>query len=109
MWFVLEVDIKLQIFYQHYNKLASVLPIKSLTSYFVKENVISHKEEKTIQRMVGQSQAVFIVLEKIHHSLETHSTESFDALMSIMEQHGDTSSVQLVKEMRQDLSQSETG
>ena len=85
------------------------MPIKNLTSYFVKENVISHPEEKTIQQVVGQSRAVSMVLRKIRHSLDTHSTESFDALMSIMEQYGDTSSVQLVKEMRQDLSQSETG
>ena len=104
--FVLEVDRKLEVFNQHYNKLASVLPIKSLASYFVKENIISHGEEKTIQQAVGQSQAVSMVLRRIRHSLDTHSTKSFDALMSIMEQHGDTSSVKLIKEMRQDLSQS---
>ena len=85
------------------------MPIKSLTSYFVKENVISHIEEETIQRAIGQSRAVSMVLRRIRHSLDTHSTKSFDALMSIMEQHGDTSSVELVKEIRQGLSQSETG
>ena len=102
--FVLGADIKLKVFTENYTKLTSVLPTKSLTNHLVKENVINIEDEEKILRAVGQSRATSIVLRKIRNSLEAQSTESFDTLMSIMEQYGDPLCIKLVSEMRQNLS-----
>ena len=104
-----ESDIKLKIFTENYARLTRVLPIKNLTSYLVKENIINFEEEKIIHRTVGQSRAASFVLRKISHSLKAHMTEEFDTLLSIMEQHGGISCVELVNEMRQHLPQETTG
>ena len=103
---LLGADIKLTVFNKKYNKLASVLPIKSLTSHLAKENIINSEEEEKILRTISQTRAASIVLRKIRKSLRASSTENFDALMSIMEQNGDTSCLKLVSEMRQDLAES---
>ena len=49
------------------------------------------------------------VLWKISGSLKAHLTTSFNKLLSIMEQHGGISCVDLINEMRQDLPQDTTG
>ena len=98
----LETNIKLRVFTQNYAKLMDILPVKSLTPYFIKEKLINFDEEEIILQKASQPEAAGIVLRKIGHSLETNST-SFDILLSIMEQYGGTSCVELVNEMRQHL------
>lgn len=75
----------------------------------MKENIINLEDEEKILRTIGQSRAASIVLRKIRTALQAYSTESFDALLSIMEQHGGPSCMELVSEMRQDLLCSTTG
>ena len=104
-----EADIKLQVFTEYYAKLANILPIRSLTHYFVKDKVISSDEEKTILQKATQSEGARTLLRKIGGSLEAHLTTSFNKLLSIMEQHGDISCVDLINEMKQDLPQDTTG
>ena len=102
-------DIKLKIFNENYAKLASVLPTeKSLTHHLVEEDIINPEEEKVLQTF-EQTEAAAIILRKIHKSLELYSGEKFDALMSIMEQYGDTSCLDLINEMKQGILQSTTG
>ena len=105
----IDVDIKMQVFTKYYAKLVNILPIGSLTHYFVKDKVISSDEEKTILQAATQSEGARILLRKISGSLESHLTTSFNKLLSIMEQHGDISCVDLINEMRQDLQQDTTG
>ena len=96
-------NIKLQVFTKHYAKLVEVLPIKSLSHHFVKDEIISFDEEEAILQTTTRSEAAGIVLRKIGHSLTAHLTTTFDMLLSILEQHGDVSCVKLVNEMKQDL------
>ena len=104
----LGADIKLKVFNENYAKLASVMPTKNLTNHLVKENIISVEEEEKTLQTIEQTRAAAIVLRKIHKSLKAHSTEKFDALMTIMEQYGDASCLNLITEMRQDLLRSTT-
>ena len=92
-------------FTKYYDRLVKVLPIKYLTPHFVKDKIISFDEEETIMQTVGRSEAARMVLRKIGSSLEAHLTISFDKLLSIMEQYGGASCMELVSEMRQDLPQ----
>ena len=68
--------------------MVDVLPIKTLTHHFVKDEIISFDEEEMIIQTAGRSEAAGIVLRKIGGSLKAHLTTSFDKLLSIMEQHG---------------------
>ena len=105
----LGAEVKLKVFNENFTKLASVLPTKSLTNHLLKENIINIEEEERTLRTTEQTQVAAIILRKIHKSLKAHSTEKFDALMSIMEQYGDASCLDLITEMRLDLLQSTTG
>ena len=103
-------DIKLKIFNENYAKLASVLPTeKSLTHHLVEEDIINPEEEEKVLQTFEQTEAASIILRKIHKSLELYSGEKFDALMSIMEQYGDTSCLDLISEMKRGILQSTTG
>ena len=96
-------------FTKNYDRLVKVLPIKSLTLHFVKDEIISFDEEETVTKTVDRSEAACMVLRKIGSSLEAHLTTSFDKLLSIMEQYGGAPCIELVNEMRRDLPQDITG
>jgi len=99
----LGTKIKSRVFTQNYAKLINILPVKSLIPYFIKEELINFDEEETILQKDSQPEAAGIVLRKIGRSLKADSTTSFDMLLSIMEQYGNTSCMELVNEMRQHL------
>ena len=96
-------------FTKYYAKLVNVLPIKTLTHHFVKDEIISFDEEEMIIQTAGRCQAAGIVLRKIGGSLKADLTTSFDKLLSIMEQHGGASCAELVNEIRQAIPQDLTG
>ena len=102
-------SIKLEVFTKNYAKLVNILPMKSLTHYFIKDEIITFDEEETIMQTAVRSEAAGMVLRKIGGSLKAHLTTSFDKLLSIMEQYGGASCMELVNEMRQDLPQDITG
>ena len=97
------VKVKLEIFTKNYARLVDVLPIKSLTHHFVKDEIISFDEEEVILQTLTRSEAAGMVLRKIGSSLKANLTISFDKLLSIMEQRGGTSCQELVSDMKQDL------
>ena len=97
------VKLKLDIFTKNYARLVNVLPIKSLTHHFVKDKIITFDEEEVILQAPTQSEAAGMVLRKIGSSLKANLTISFDKLLSIMEQHGDISCLELVSDMKQGL------
>ena len=107
----LGADIKLKVFNENYAKLASVLfTEKSLTYHLVEEDIINPEEEEKVLQTFEQTEAAAIILRKIYKSLEAYnSSEKFDALMSIMEQYGGASCLDLISEMKQELLQSATG
>ena len=108
MYIHVGASIKLEVFTKNYARLVDVLPIKSLTPHFIKDEVINFDDEETMQT-AGRSEAAGIILRKIGGSLKAHLTTSFDKLLSIMEQYGGAPCMELVNEMRQDLPQDITG
>ena len=94
---------KLAAFTKNYARLVDVLPVKSLTHHFIKDNVISLDELKIILQTPSRSEAAGMVLRKIGGSLKANLTTSFDKLLSIMEQHGSISCLELASDIRQDL------
>ena len=89
--------------HKNYARLVDVLPVKSLTHHFIKDNVISLDELKIILQTPSRSEAAGMVLRKIGGSLKANLTTSFDKLLSIMEQHGSISCLELASDIRQDL------
>ena len=73
------------------------------------DEIISFDEEEMIMQKAVESEAARIVLRKISGSLQADLTTSFDKLLSIMEQHGGASCVELVNEIRQAIPQDFTG
>ncbi|XP_065914951.1 uncharacterized protein [Dysidea avara] len=99
---------KLKVFTTNYSKLTNVLPIRSLTSYFVAEKIIRFEDEQVIQQTVRQSEAVSVVLRKVAGSLEAGQTKSFDKLVTIMELYGGISCEELANRLRRELLQNNT-
>ena len=95
-------------FTTNYSKLTNVLPIRSLTSYFVAEKIISFEDEQVIQQTVRQSEAVSVVLRKVAGSLEAGQTKSLDKLVTIMELYGGISCEELANRLRRELLQNNT-
>ena len=103
MYVYVGAKVKLEVFTRNYARLVDVLPIKSLTHHFVKDELISFDEEEIILQTPSRSEAASMVLRKIGGSLKANLTTSFDKLLSIMEQHGGTSCLELVSDIRQVL------
>ena len=98
-------NIKLTLFTKYYSKLVKVLPIKSLSAYFVSKQLIDFEDEEKIQSIHGQCKAARIALRKIYEALKAGQTKSFDELLFIMERYGGLSSVELVNEIRSKTNQ----
>ena len=90
-------------FTTHYASLINVLPIKSLSKYFVSEGIISFEDDEAIQQISVQSEATALVLRKIASSLKIGQSKSFDTFLSIMKRHGNMASGELVNQMRGQL------
>jgi len=91
------------VFTKYYASLASTLPIKNFTSYFISGGVISFEDEEVIQQMARSSEGSSLVLRKIASALKAGQTRSFDHLLSIMELHGDLSCTELANQIKEKL------
>ena len=93
----------MEVFQDCYDKLMSVLPIKTLTSHLVTKKIISFDEEEEIIQAPLRSQSTRLLLKKIASSLQAGFVCNFDELLLIMEQYGNLCCVELVSEMRRKL------
>ena len=95
-------DRKLEVFTKYYAKLSEVVPFKEWSHHFVSAGIITNEDNRIIQNTVQlPSQISSRVLDRVYQSLKLGMmTDMFDKLLSIMEQHGNTSCVELANQIR---------
>ena len=96
------------IFIKFYGKLASVLPVVTLSPYLVCKNLLNTTEIEELHAISTSVKKAVYVLRKISSSLQAGQTQSFYIFITIIEEHGNAASVQVVSEMKSEI-ESSTG
>ena len=91
------------IFIKFYGKLASVVPVTTLSPYFVSKNLLNATEVEVLHAISTSVKKVVYVLRKISSSLQAGLTQSFYIFLTILEEHGNTASIQVVSEIKNEL------
>jgi len=91
------------IFIKFYGKLASVVPVTILSPYFVSENLLNATEVEVLHAISTSVKKAVYVLRKISSSLQAGLTQSFYIFLTILEEHGNTASIQVVSEIKNEL------
>ena len=90
-------------FIKFYGKLASVLPVATLSSHLVSKNLLNTTEIQELYAIsVSVKQAVY-VLRKISSSLQAGQTQSFYIFLTTIEDHGNAASIQVVSEIKSEI------
>lgn len=71
-----------------YCKLASVLPVKTVSHHLISTGIITVGEEEVIERISTSKERASYVLRKIAGLLEAGLTQSFYTLLELMKNHG---------------------
>jgi len=98
-----EVNKEYKTFRHYYGKLAQTLPIITLCHHFVTKNVITTNEVEDIHALPTSSRKAVYILRKISDSLGAGQTDTFNLFLSVVEEHGNVDSVQLVSQMKQEI------
>jgi len=71
-----------------------------LSHHLVSARILTTNEEEQLDKIDNSTDKATFVLRKIAAHLSRGFTESFNSLLSLIESHGDISSIQLVSEIR---------
>jgi len=83
-----------------------VLPIATLSHHFVSKNVINSTEMEVLHASITSVKKAVYVLRKISSSLQAGQTQSFYIFLSIVEEHGNAASIEVVSEIKSVLASS---
>lgn len=86
-------------FKRYYSKLTCI-NIKCICHHFVSEDIITFKEEEEILQDKDPSG---LFLRKIAFSLEGGTDKAFDKMLSVIYEHGDCHSKELIDKMKREL------
>ena len=100
MYSVFFVSGENELFTYFYARLATVLSVSSLSHHLVSARILTTNEEEQLDAIDNSTDKATFVLRKIAAHLEGGFTESFHSLLSLIENHGDISSIQLVSEIK---------
>ena len=89
-----------KLFESFYVRLAMVVSVSSLSHHLVSARILTTQEEEQLDKFDNSTGKATFVLKKIAADLEAGLTESFYSLLSLIESHGDISSIQLVSEIK---------
>jgi len=89
-----------EFFTRFYARLAAVLSVTNYSHHLVSAKILTTDEEEQLDTLDSSNKRAAFVLRKIAAHLKGGSSESFHALLSVIETHGDVSSISLVSEVR---------
>jgi len=92
-----------EIFIRFYGKLASVLPIATLSPHFVGKNLLNMAEAQELDAISTNVKQAVYVLRKISASLQAGQTHAFDIFLTIIEEHGNAASIEVLCEMKSEI------
>ena len=98
-----EVNKEYKIFLHYYGKLALTLPVTILCHHLVTKKVITTSEVEEIHALPTSSRKAVHILRKISASLEAGQTDTFNVFLSVVEEHGNVDSIQLVSDMKKEI------
>jgi len=98
-----------EVFIKFYGKLQSVLSVDTLPPYLFGENLLNINEVKELSTIPTRTRKAVYVLRKILSSLQAGQTQSFYMFLSILEEHGNASSLEVVSEMKFEIIESFKG
>jgi len=98
-----ETNKEYKIFLHYYGKLAQTLPITTLCHHFVTKNVITASEVEEIHALPTSSRKAIYILRKISDSLKAGQTNTFDLFLSVIKDHGNVDSIQLVSLIKKEI------
>ena len=90
----------MEVFQKYYSRLSGCLPIKNLSSHFVTEGIITFEEEEEI---LNDGNPCSAFLRKIAYSLRGGTDAAFDKMLTVIHEHGDTCSKELINEINREL------
>ena len=91
---------ELKLFTSFYGRLTTVLSVSTLSHYLVSARILTTNEEEKLDKIDSSTDKAAFVLRKIAAHLQGGVTESFYSLLSLIENHGDISSIELVSEIK---------
>ena len=86
-----------------YSKLVSVLQTVSLVSHLIAAKVITFAEAEELDAIGVKFRKVHYLLKKICASLKSGLAQSFYIFLSIVEEHGNFTSVKVISEMKKEI------
>ena len=94
------------IFIKFYGKLASVLPVTTLSPHLIGKNLITTREAEELHTISTSVKKAVYVLRKISASLQAGHTQTFDIFLTIIEEHGNAASIEVVSKMKSEITSS---
>ena len=94
------VSEEFEVFKVYYKRLAALLSVSTLFHHFVSARILAIEEVEELDAFVTNNKKAAFVLRKIGLDLKKGSTKKYYSLLSVMENYGDISSIQLVSEIR---------
>ena len=92
----------LDVFIEHYNKLITALPVKSLIAKFVSAKIITFADQDAILQGDGPEEQARRFLRHISTRLESGKSETFRKMLDVIEKHGEPYDY-LAKDIKKDI------
>ena len=89
-----------KVFSRFYARLAAVLSVASFSHHLVSARILTTDEEEQLESLDNRNKRAAFVLRKVAAHLNSGNSKSFHSLLSVIEAHGDISSVCLVSEIK---------
>ena len=103
------VDTKVKeypIFIKFYGKLASVLPVATLSPHLISKNLITTSEAEELHTIATSVKKAVYVLRKISASLQAGQTQTFDIFLTIIEEYGNAASIEVLSKLKSEIKSS---
>lgn len=96
-------------FVHYYSQLVCCISAKTLSPYFVTENIISGEDHLEISNLISQIKAAGLLLSKISCALNAGIIKVFYKSLDIIEQHGSIDSKTVITAVRKKLKSKHKG
>jgi len=92
-----------EVFIKFYGKLASVLSVTTLCPHLIGKKLLIPTEVEELHAISTSIKKAVYILRKISSSLQANQTQSFYTFLTIVEEHGNSASIQVVSDIRNEI------
>lgn len=102
-------SVEYEVFIRYYSSIVNSLSAKTLSPFFVTENIISTTDESVILNTPVKTIAASLLLSNISSELKAGINECFYKFLDITEQHGSIDSKDVITAIRKKLQSEDKG